>query len=183
MKVIDLFTAATWWDSCRGSLRWKHTSNGQFSVKSAYALIKELQRRRREDVGKQSDSSGLTKFWKRIWWCKVPNKIKIFCWRMYHNSLLDSRNLWRMGLRLDYQCKICGADMESVLHVTKEYWWARELMVRMGVSLPEFDGQFIDPTDWISSYVQLLNMEELRNFLVKLWLCWKNRNRVWHEQE
>ncbi|CAM8948104.1 unnamed protein product [Rhodiola kirilowii] len=183
MKVIDVFKEATWWDSYRGTIRWKHSSNGLFSVKSAYDLIKKVQCSREKDIGEQSDSSGLSKFWKRVWACKVPNKIKIFCWRMYYNSLPDARNLWRRGINLDCHCKICGADMESVIHVTKDCWWARELMGRMGVSLPDFDGQFIDPADWIWACAGLLNTEDLRSFLVSLWLCWKNRGRVWHDQE
>ncbi|KAL9669070.1 hypothetical protein QQ045_006611 [Rhodiola kirilowii] len=73
--------------------------------------------------------------------------------------------------------------MESVIHLTKDCWWARELTVRLGLSLPEFDGQFTDPADWIWTCAGMLNTEELRSFLVTIWLCWKNRGRVWHDQE
>ncbi|KAL9660178.1 hypothetical protein QQ045_024990 [Rhodiola kirilowii] len=90
MKVLGLFITATWWDRDESTLRWKHSSNGQFSVKSAYTLIKEVPRKRGVD-----------------------------------------------------------ADMESIVHVTKDCWWARELLARIGLSLPGLDGQFCDPADWL----------------------------------
>ncbi|KAL9677780.1 hypothetical protein QQ045_015616 [Rhodiola kirilowii] len=140
MKIIELFKSATWWDDGRELLRWKLTSNGQFSVKSAYEMIKDLENRRKTEEGEQSDSSGLKDFWKRIWSSKVPNKVKILCWRMYYNSLPDARNLWRRGLILDYRCKFCGYGMESISHLVKYCWWPKELFLRMGLYLPIFEG-------------------------------------------
>ncbi|KAL9667871.1 hypothetical protein QQ045_002240 [Rhodiola kirilowii] len=182
IKVMDIFKEATWWDSYRNTIRWKYSSNGQFTIKSAYELIKKIQRSRGEDVCEQSDGSGLRKFWKRIWLCKVPNKVRIHYWRAYHDSLPDARNLWRRAIKVDRRCKICGADSETITHVAKECRWARELMDRLGLSLPVVDGQVIAPADWIWACVGVLNTEELRSYLIALWMCWKNRCRVWHDQ-
>ncbi|KAL9672768.1 hypothetical protein QQ045_029020 [Rhodiola kirilowii] len=40
-----------------------------------------------------------------------------------------------------------------------------------------------DPTDWLWYYVHVCSEEKLRTLLIFLWVCWKNRNRVWHEQK
>ncbi|KAL9676640.1 hypothetical protein QQ045_004856 [Rhodiola kirilowii] len=43
MKTLDYFRVATWWDTDRETIRWKFSSNGSFSVKSAYDLIMQLE--------------------------------------------------------------------------------------------------------------------------------------------
>ncbi|CAM8977963.1 unnamed protein product [Rhodiola kirilowii] len=64
MKVMDIFREAIWWDIGRGTVVWKYSSNGLFSVKSAYERLKQLEVAKSNSVGEQSDSSGIVRFWK-----------------------------------------------------------------------------------------------------------------------
>ncbi|CAM8902040.1 unnamed protein product [Rhodiola kirilowii] len=184
MKVMDYFKGAIWWDADRGTIRWKFSSNGAFSVKSAYELIMQLEDKKKGEKGEQSDASGIIRFWKRVWNCKVPNKIKILCWRAYYNSLPDAMNLRKRGIHMNFCCKICGYKMESAIHVFKDCWWANDLFCKMGISLPLFgNAEWSNPADWIWLCSSFLNDDDFRSFLVSLWLCWRNRNLVWHNKE
>ncbi|KAL9682248.1 hypothetical protein QQ045_014043 [Rhodiola kirilowii] len=113
MKGINRFLEGIWWEDDGVTCRWKYTSNGIFSVKSAYDVIKSSS----AEMGEQSDSRRVHAFWKKLWSSKVPNKIKVFCWRMFHNSLPDAMNLRRRGIDLDCRCKRCGFQNETALHV------------------------------------------------------------------
>ncbi|CAM8971158.1 unnamed protein product [Rhodiola kirilowii] len=184
MKVMDYFRMATWWDTDRGTIRWKFSSNGAFSVKSAYELIMQLEDKKKGEEGEQSDASGIVRFWKRVWACKVPNKIKILCWRAYYNSLPDALNLRRRGIHMSFCCKLCGYKMESAIHVLKDCWWANDLYQKMGLSLPSYgNAEWSNPADWIWLCSSILNDVDFRTFLVSMWLCWRNRNLIWHDKE
>ncbi|KAL9662387.1 hypothetical protein QQ045_027220 [Rhodiola kirilowii] len=97
MKGMHTFLDGVWWEEDGATCRWKHSSSGVFTVKSAYDLIKAREEGRRVDRGEQSDSYKLCNFWKKVWASQIPNKIKVFWWRLYHNSLPDASNLRRRG--------------------------------------------------------------------------------------
>jgi len=69
---------------------WHFDKKGLFSVKSAYKLAVQ---RRENEMGRNAASSeslpvGNSGFrWDKIWGMEVPNKVKMFIWRLVHNSL------------------------------------------------------------------------------------------------
>ncbi|CAM8943685.1 unnamed protein product [Rhodiola kirilowii] len=183
MRNIGVFLDGIWFDVNGGSYRWKHSSNGEFSVRSAYEVIKLKASNSGNSVGEQSDKSRIHHFWKRVWACRIPNKIKMFCWRFFHDSLPDAKNLYRRGVSLDLQCRVCGFRNESALHVVRDCWWAQALFQEVGLRLP-LNLRTIDiPADWIWHSSYFCDEEDFRSLLVVLWLCWKNRNRIWHGED
>ena len=60
----------------RDKLVWAGTSNGQFTVKSAYWLAMSMSSAAQEGT---SGYGGQRQLWKTIWSAEVPNKIKKFC--------------------------------------------------------------------------------------------------------
>jgi len=80
------------------SLAWHFDSKGEFSVKSAYHVLKDnndLSQRRK--VGEASAISNHTcNFnWKKIWELQCQPKVKLFFWRLSHNSLPPRMNIFR----------------------------------------------------------------------------------------
>lgn len=63
----------------------------------------------------------------------MPQKIKIFVWKAYHNILTVKGNLKRRKLSVDGCCPICGEEEESVEHgllfcnSTKPFWFGSQL--------------------------------------------------------
>jgi hypothetical protein len=45
--------------------------------------------------------------WDKIWRLAVPNKVKIFLWRLAHNNLAVKRNLARRGVDSETICPMC----------------------------------------------------------------------------
>ncbi|KAL9670862.1 hypothetical protein QQ045_008421 [Rhodiola kirilowii] len=78
MKSMIVFLKGLWWDEERNTYRWKFSSTGNFTVKSAYEALKYYGSICSVEQAEQSDKSGLWKFWRKLWSTNVPNKIKIF---------------------------------------------------------------------------------------------------------
>lgn len=53
----------------------------------------------------------------KIWQLKVPNKVKMFVWRLAHNSLPVKRNLARRGVKLDTICPVYSRLDEDCRHI------------------------------------------------------------------
>ncbi|GKE92842.1 reverse transcriptase, partial [Tanacetum coccineum] len=95
------------------SLYWYNSPRGEFSCKSAYLLALEM-----SQALVQNNSDGAIQIFHAIWMAKVPNKVKIFLWRAWHNYIPSIDNLRARGLNLVItSCVHCGELGEDVLHV------------------------------------------------------------------
>ena len=48
---------------------------------------------------------------------ETPNKVKMFVWRLVHNSLAVWRNLARRGMKVDTLCPMCHRFDEDPVHL------------------------------------------------------------------
>ena len=64
---------------------WFETTNGNFTMRSAYKLAASLFKSR--SCGTTSDGSLLRKFWKKLWSLPIPHKVRHFCWRACRDTL------------------------------------------------------------------------------------------------
>ncbi|CAM8948258.1 unnamed protein product [Rhodiola kirilowii] len=184
MKGLNTFLGGIWWDDSSGVFRWRYSSNGLFSVSSAYDVIIAKAINGREVIGEQSDMTKIHILWKKIWSCKVPSKIKVMCWWLFHNSLPDAVNLRKRGISLDYcRCKLCGFGEETDLHVVRDCWWTQALWRECGMCLSLSDFKVDNPAEWMWYCAFHCSGEDLRALLTVIWACWKNRNLVWHDKE
>ncbi|CAM8990804.1 unnamed protein product [Rhodiola kirilowii] len=183
MRGMHTFLDGIWWEEDGVTCRWKHSSTGIFTVKSAYEAIKIRNASRGVVRGEQSDSHKIGIFWKKVWSSRVPNKIKVFWWRLYHNSLPDALNLRRRGVPAERSCKLCGIRGEDALHVVRDCWWAKAIFNEMEVDPMLLSRGGAIPADWIWCCYKSCSEEVFRVVMVTAWVCWKNTNRVWHEEE
>ena len=93
---------------------WRGTKNGLFSVKSAYFIQKELDRK---EEAESSSGTGTSKVWKEIWKLRLPNVGKNFLWRACHEILPTRVNLHKKKIVEDALCPLCGREEETVMHV------------------------------------------------------------------
>ncbi|KAL0412615.1 UNVERIFIED_CONTAM: putative mitochondrial protein [Sesamum radiatum] len=82
---------------------WHYTKNGMFSVRSAYHLACEL-----EDRPCSSDREPRDHWWwRKLWQASLPNKIKVFIWRVCHNALPTGVNLAKRLRDSPGECPLC----------------------------------------------------------------------------
>uniref|UniRef100_A0A0A9QEY0 Uncharacterized protein n=1 Tax=Arundo donax TaxID=35708 RepID=A0A0A9QEY0_ARUDO len=65
--------------------------------------------------------------WKKIWELPCPHKVKIFVWRLAHNSLPIKRNLQSKGLDLDTRCPVCFRFDEDGGHILFKCKYAKRI--------------------------------------------------------
>jgi hypothetical protein len=99
---------------------WNFDPRGIFSVKSAYKVQVDS-----DSIG-QGTSAGMTVHqstisstfpWKKIWNMPCPNKVKIFVWRLAHNSLPLKRKIEARGIDLHTRCPMCFRFDEDASHI------------------------------------------------------------------
>ncbi|KAM6589756.1 hypothetical protein CsatA_012361 [Cannabis sativa] len=95
---------ADWW--C-----WHYSPNGCYTVKSGYALALDLVRDR--NGGSSVDQAH---WWNGMWNLRVPQKVKIFLWRMYHRALPTNSQLIKRKIPVQPLCQRCGEDSETPEH-------------------------------------------------------------------
>ena len=103
---------------------WAETSNGLFSVRSAYKLALELENDK--EAGSSSDGSHLRRFWKRLWSCQILHKIRHFTWRAARDILPTKAKLVARKILVYSRCEECGIYAKSFYHVFWECSKARD---------------------------------------------------------
>ena len=77
------------------SVYWKYNKDGIFTVKSACKVARALLKK--VDWAESSSGSGGCRVWAAIWKLWIPNKIKVFGWRVCHDILPTRRTSRRNG--------------------------------------------------------------------------------------
>lgn len=93
--------------------RWKFTRSGKFSVKSMYNHM---------------FSSSPDRSFKPMWKAKIPLKIKIWLWLIWHNAIATKDNMKKRNWVGDYSCSFYESD-ESIHHLffacsAASYMWS-----------------------------------------------------------
>jgi hypothetical protein len=108
----------------RDRLLWRGTQNGEFTVRSAYHLGREIQ----DQAGGQcSNMVNGAEVWKTIWGLEVPNTVKIFLWNACHDLLPTKENLFHKRIVEDKSCPYCTLEAESTFHAIWSYGAARDV--------------------------------------------------------
>ncbi|WVZ88628.1 hypothetical protein U9M48_035126 [Paspalum notatum var. saurae] len=158
---------------------WNEDKRGLFSVKSAYRVQLEVQRRN-SSSGIATSSRGAImgeREWKSLWNLKCPGKIKHFCWRLAHNSLALRLNLQGRGMDIDTRCVVCSYQVEDGSHLFLHCKQIREVWLALGI---EKEREILCGTRSAAEMVsECMHMEEHKKLVIitLLWNWWNERNR------
>lgn len=101
-------------------IAWMNTIDGKYTVRSGYAFwVKRFHNSRQGAVHKG---------WLNLWQLEIPQKTKIFLWRLCNNNVPIRKLLRGRGIQTTILCPMCGLDVEHLLHIfldckfTKECW-------------------------------------------------------------
>jgi hypothetical protein len=118
---------------------WDWTKNGQFAVKSVY---------------KDISNSGIERSFKHLWKSKIPLKIKVWLWLIWHNAIATKNIMSERGWVWNTQCQFCD-QTENIHHLfftcpTAKYVWS---CVAKSVGAQNRPGNFSQFFGWFPRYV------------------------------
>lgn len=125
------------------TLAWHYEKTGQFSVRSAYRLAVSIQNQAGNPTSSSTTEADDRSIWDIIWKALVPEKIKIFGWRVPTNTLATKKNKWKRTLEVGSTCTICSIEEEDEFHAIVSCTKSRALRheIRKEWDLPS-DDQF-----------------------------------------
>ncbi|GLT55617.1 hypothetical protein SLA2020_287220 [Shorea laevis] len=91
-----------------GSITWKLSPNGSFSLSSAYNLVCSL-------------AAHDEKEWLWIWKCLTLPKIKFFIWLLAHDRVPSRSLLSSRGINVPSTYPRCNIAPETTLHIIRDY--------------------------------------------------------------
>uniref|UniRef100_A0A803PM53 Reverse transcriptase domain-containing protein n=1 Tax=Cannabis sativa TaxID=3483 RepID=A0A803PM53_CANSA len=156
---------------------WLPEPSGNFSVSSAYKLLKNI------GSGVEGD-----KKWRLLWGSKIHNRLKMLWCRILSNCL-PTRERLGMSIPLpDLRCPICSSSTESSLHLFWECNFAKAVWFGCLWSLRTTSTSASSWEEWLDWFQQSDNRPanlDLNQFLGGVAIIfdsiWKERNSIIHE--
>ena len=84
-------------------------------MKSGYLVGLDVRR-----IVSSSGQSGVGGWWRKLWNLQIPNKVKIFIWRVWHNIIPVLTNLSKRGINTAGCCTRCKQEPETLIHALVE---------------------------------------------------------------
>lgn len=108
-------------------LVWSHSLDGKYSAKSGYKFWQQHFSKCKEI----QESKG----WGRLWKIQVPQKVKMFLWRVCRNNVPVRIILRGRGVNTPILCPLCGVDVEHLRHICLECSFVRGCWDELGLDL------------------------------------------------
>ncbi|KAM6599851.1 hypothetical protein CsatA_019460 [Cannabis sativa] len=156
---------------------WLLESNGQFSVKSAYRVLKNY------DVSSETERK-----WRIIWGSSIHSRLKMMWWKILSNFLPTKEKLSPFIALTDTKCPLCNVENEDSIHlfwrcnVARSLWFGCNWGVRVDAN------STLCWDEWLLWFHKEENRRPISNFnqflegaAIIFEHIWRERNRIVHE--
>lgn len=153
----------------RDRISWQGTSDGDFTVGSAYVLLTQ------EEESKPCMES----FFKRIWGVIAPERVRVFLWLVGQQVIMTNVERVRRHIGDIEVCQVCKGGLESILHILRDCPAMAGIWVRL-VPLRERQSFFrMSLLEWLYANLEGTSGSRKRDwstlFSMAVWWAWKWR--------
>jgi hypothetical protein len=156
---------------------WQCTTNGRFSVSSAYQLY---------FIANSRFACA-----KAIWKSKAPMNCKFFMWLVVHKRCLTADNLQRRGWPHTSCCVLCQTSNEDCTHLFVHCRFSHQVWISFrewtNANFPVPSNTFRSTEDWWTQVRKMVPKEPRHDFdtvaILVHWRIWKERNARIFRQE
>ncbi|KAI3474999.1 hypothetical protein Pfo_030310 [Paulownia fortunei] len=156
-------------NSPKDEMKWKLSSNGEFTTSSAWNLIRSS-RTTRQLLG-------------NFWCTQLTPTMSIFLWRLTNNWILIDTRLQDKGFSLVTRCHCCSSAVESIPHLFITGQQARAVWEHFSklfhIPLPQTENPTLLFQYWKLStqFSQPIHIRSLIPLLI-FWFMWTERNNA-----
>jgi hypothetical protein len=164
-------------------LAWHYEKSGQFTVRSAYKLAMQLANAESESAS-SAHPLGTRPIWKSIWKLPVPQKVKLFVWKVAVQGLLTKAAKKQRKLEKENICDICGQQPETDFHALIECSIAKKLWEAMEQhwEIPKRNELKIMGPEWLLQLLAGLDTHRAGLTTFVCWRAWYVRNELIHNK-
>jgi ribonuclease HI len=161
---------------------WHFETTGVFTVRSAYWLGMQPKSQALSRGQSSAEPDGERSIWNLVWKTPVPQKVRIFAWRLATDSLAVTDSLHRRIPRIEPTCPVCGSESEDAHHSMVRCTLARALRdgMRQVWTLPREDAFRYTGQNWFLLLLDGVSKDMRIKLLFLLWRTWHHRNNVVH---
>ncbi|KAF4355280.1 hypothetical protein G4B88_004938 [Cannabis sativa] len=142
-------------------------------AQSGYAVALDV-------AGERFGSSSCTQshWWNGMWNLKVPQKVKIFLWRMYHRALPTNSQLIRRKVLVQPICHRCGEESETPEHALVFCSSLLPLWTKLRVWHYLYCGRVGSLAELLVYLFDVLSKDEFELVSMVWWWVWYDQNSV-----
>jgi hypothetical protein len=158
-------------DDMEDFISWHFDTKGMFSVRSSYKV----------QIGEHTtgqESTGYSFPWHKIWKMACPNKVKIFAWRLAHNSLPLKRNIELKGIELDTRCRMCWRLDEDTSHLLFKCKFSKGVWRELQLESIRLEMAALTSPKEVFYYIWRCEEETQVKLITTLWVLNTERNTV-----
>jgi hypothetical protein len=147
---------------------WKWSKNGHFSVKSLYEHL---------------CINGIDRSFRHLWKAKIPLKIKVWLWLIWHNAIATKDNMVKRNWTGNTKCRLSECE-EPIHHLffscdATKYVWS---CVAKAIGAPTSLGSFSQFFGGFPNFYQLAD-DQIAGIGAICWAIWKIRNKACFEKK
>ncbi|PNY05784.1 telomere repeat-binding factor 1-like protein, partial [Trifolium pratense] len=142
---------------------WPFSSNGTFTVKTAYELL--LHSHEQDSV-----------LWNNVWKWEGPQKIKSFLWRVLNDGLKTNDKRYRCRLTTLSGCPLCSNTCESTLHLFRNCVEVKPVWNQFGFAFNRREQE--DAKSWLGNNLNPSKQKRYILFGIIIWCIWIHRNHL-----
>lgn len=161
-------------DTCeKDTLYWSREVTGNYTVKSAYNMLKEQKGQWRST--QQED------VWVKLWKIKAPPKVLNHLWRALSQCLPTMSQLQQKHVPVSATCPVCSGGEETILHALVNCTVAAQCW---SILMPEVRvGESSNFGEWFRQIMVKCSNTRLADVATLSWSVWKSRNeKVWNQK-
>ncbi|KAJ1390181.1 Ribonuclease H-like superfamily [Sesbania bispinosa] len=152
-------------------LAWKFSSNGEFTIKTAYEFLTE----------NSSAKYPVDDIFKTIWSWQGPPRVSTFVWKVVHGKLLTNYERFKRGMTSNNLCPRCNSAPETIMHLLRDCDIVAELWESLIGSNSWASFFSLGQDQWIRKNLELSNHSVAGVnwsfiFPICIWSLWKDRN-------
>ncbi|KAF4361328.1 hypothetical protein G4B88_015920 [Cannabis sativa] len=159
------------------ALIWNGTTSGNYMVKSGYYFATSLAEH--QDAG---STYVYENWWSKFWKLKLPSKLRIFVWKVFHNAIPVAAELHRKHIANTPYCPLCKQQQETIPHAlflctrAKEVWRLSSIKLNFKLAATSSAEEFLF---YASDNTSTSDFEQ---FLTICWSIWYERNAEFHDK-